>query len=135
MIKRKRRPQSPGYLLKTHYLDPRGITIEQLSTVIRIHEREVKNVTMGFAPITAMLAVRLAAALDTTPEFWLNLQNAFDIYDEELILNIHPIGKIEYQHTVASETVPTGKKVKCKFCNTLVAFGECCWDDRYRTTE
>ncbi len=113
MIKRKRRPQSPGYLLKTHYLDPRSITIEQLSKTIRIHEREVKNVTMGFAPITAMLAVRLAAALDTTPEFWLNLQNNVDIYDEQLILYNHPIRKLEYNIK------------ECKFCHYIYTCN-CC---------
>lgn len=31
--------------------------------------------------VTAVLALKLAAALNTTPEFWLNAQKAVDIYE------------------------------------------------------
>jgi addiction module HigA family antidote len=35
----------------------------------------------GRSAVTAEMAVRLAAALDTTPQFWLNAQQAVDLYE------------------------------------------------------
>lgn len=80
---RKRRPTPPGEILREHYLDPRGLSITAFSAVLDVSRKHLSDVINGHARITPMLAVRLAHALDTTPTFWLNLQNAVDIYEAE----------------------------------------------------
>jgi addiction module HigA family antidote len=40
----------------------------------------INRLVNGRTRITAPLALKLAAALDTSPEFWLNAQEAVDIY-------------------------------------------------------
>ncbi len=45
----------------------------------------------GRASITADMATRLAAALETTPQFWLNLQNAVDLHDAAEELAADPV--------------------------------------------
>jgi addiction module HigA family antidote len=37
----------------------------------------------GPAAITAEMATRIAAAIGTTAQYWLNLQNAVDLYDAQ----------------------------------------------------
>jgi antitoxin HigA-1 len=43
--------------------------------------RHILHVVNGQADIEAKLAWKLAAIFGTTPEFWLNLQNAVDLWE------------------------------------------------------
>ena len=85
MIKRNRRPTPPGEILKAHYLEPRGLTITrfaELTELSRKHISGIVNARPGVR-ITAGTAVRFAKVLGTTDRFWMNLQNAVDLYDEQ----------------------------------------------------
>lgn len=41
------------------------------------------KVRVGLADITPALAIALSEAFDTTPQFWMNLQQKFDLWKEE----------------------------------------------------
>ncbi len=85
MIERNRRPTPPGEILKAHYLEPRGLTITryaELTELSRKHISGIVNARPGVR-ITAETAVRFAKVLGTTDRFWMNLQNAVDLYDEQ----------------------------------------------------
>jgi addiction module HigA family antidote len=53
-----------------------GISANRLNEVIR-----------GKRGVTADTALRLAKLLKTTPEFWLNLQNAYDLYKAKQVMS------------------------------------------------
>ena len=74
MARRNRRPTTPGLILKTHYLDPRKISITQFAAATGLSRKHISNVVHGHAPITSESACKFSAVLDTTAEFWLNLQ-------------------------------------------------------------
>jgi antitoxin HigA-1 len=80
-FKRNRRPTSPGEILRQLYLDPREISIARFAEAVGVTRKHMSNVVNGHAAITAELATRIATVLETTPEYWLNLQNAVDLYD------------------------------------------------------
>lgn len=85
MIERNRRPTPPGEILKAHYLEPRGLTITrfaELTELSRKHVSGIVNARPGVR-ITAETAVRFAKVLGTTDRFWMNLQNAVDLHDEQ----------------------------------------------------
>ena len=98
MLKRNRRPTSPGTILRTYYMEPRKLTVTHLSKVTSLSRKHVSNIVNGKAAISPDTAMRFAMVLDTTPEFWLNLQNAADLYDAQRKLaawkppEIHPAG-------------------------------------------
>jgi addiction module HigA family antidote len=46
----------------------------------------MSNIVNGRASVTAELATRIAEALETSPEYWLNLQNAVDLYDARQVV-------------------------------------------------
>jgi antitoxin HigA-1 len=46
----------------------------------------MSQVVNGKTAIEARLAWKLAAVLGTTPEFWLNLQNAIDLWEAHQLL-------------------------------------------------
>ena len=86
MLKPQRRPTPPGEILREHYLKPRKITVAALARAVEHSYKHMSQVVNGKAAIEAPLACKLAAVLDTTPEFWLNLQNRVDLWDAHAAL-------------------------------------------------
>ncbi|EKF9850374.1 HigA family addiction module antidote protein [Vibrio cholerae] len=80
MRKTKRRPVSVGEMLKVEFLEPMGITSKALAEATGVHRNTVSNLING-GVLTAPVAIKLAAALGNTPEFWLNIQHAVDLWD------------------------------------------------------
>lgn len=67
MIPKNRITTHPGTILLKEFLDPMELTQTQLADHLRIPIQRLNEVVRG----TAWL---LSEALDTSPEFWLNLQ-------------------------------------------------------------
>lgn len=80
MTKKQRKPTSPGEILKEEFMIPLGLTQKQLADHIGYDIKVINRVINGRSAVTASLALKLAAALNTTPEFWMNAQKAIDIY-------------------------------------------------------
>src|SRR4029453_16929622 len=80
-MKMKRKPTSPGEILSEEFLGPLGITQAQLAKHIGCDVKVINRIVNGRTSVTAEMAIRLGAALRMTPEFWLNAQQAVDIYD------------------------------------------------------
>jgi antitoxin HigA-1 len=72
-------PIHPGEILKEEFLDPLGVSAAALARAIRVPPNRVTRLINGQAAVTPDTALRLARALRTTPEFWLNLQLRFDL--------------------------------------------------------
>jgi len=81
MINLKRKPTTPGEILQEEYLTPLGLTQKELASHIECDVKVINRLVNGRTSVTAPLALKLAAKLNTTPEFWLNAQKAVDIYE------------------------------------------------------
>ena len=57
-----------------------GITQKQLADHLRCDIKVINRIVNGRSSVSADMAVRLAAAFDTSPGFWLNAQQAVDLY-------------------------------------------------------
>ena len=71
-------PIHPGEHL-AEFLDELGISQYRLAKVIGTPPRRINEIVHGRRSITADTALRLGQALGITPEFWLNLQNLYDL--------------------------------------------------------
>lgn len=80
MIRLKRKPTSPGEILKEEFLIPLELTQRALAEHLGCDIKVINRLVNGRTSVTAPLALKLAAAFNTTPEFWLNAQKAVDIY-------------------------------------------------------
>jgi addiction module HigA family antidote len=80
---RTRRPTSPGEVLVELYLAPHQISIAKFAEAVGVSRKHMSAIVNGRASITAETATRIAAALGTTAQYWLNLQNAVDLFDAE----------------------------------------------------
>ncbi len=81
MITRKRCPTHPGAILREDILPATGVTQTQLAEMLGVSRRTVSEITNEHRPVTTDMAHRLARVFKTTPEFWLRLQQAVDIWD------------------------------------------------------
>jgi antitoxin HigA-1 len=77
----KRKPTSPGEILREEFLIPLRITQKKLAEHLRCDFKVINRIINEKAHVTPGLALKLAAALNTTPDFWLNAQKAIDLYN------------------------------------------------------
>jgi addiction module HigA family antidote len=79
MIPENRVPTHPGVILGREFLAPLGISQVAFAAHLRVPVQRINELIRGKRGITPGTAWLLAAALDTTPEFWINLQTACDL--------------------------------------------------------
>lgn len=76
-------PMHPGRVLEFEFLKPLKITPYALAKAIGVDAPRVYEIVRGRRAITADTALRLARYFGTSAEFWLNLQNHYDLEVEE----------------------------------------------------
>jgi len=81
MFKIEREPTTPGEILSEEFLRPLHMTQKQLADHIGCDVKVINRIVNGHCALTAEVALKLSAALNTSPEFWLNAQKAVEIYD------------------------------------------------------
>jgi addiction module HigA family antidote len=79
--KAKRRPTHPGELLREETLPAAGLAQSELAALLGVSRRAVSELVHERRSVTPDLAHRLSRVFNTTPEFWLRLQQAVDIWD------------------------------------------------------
>lgn len=77
----QRKPLHPGVFLQRYYLKPMDISQTELAAVLGVSRRRVNEVVNGQRAITADTALRLAEFLRTSPMFWLEKQQLWDLYE------------------------------------------------------
>ena len=80
MFTLEREPTLPGEILAEEFLKPMNITQKQLADHLGCDVKVINRIVNNRTSITAEMAVKLGFALGTSPEFWLNAQQALDIY-------------------------------------------------------
>ena len=80
MMPKNRPPTPPGEILLEEFLKPLGITQVSLAESMGVPIQRVNTLVNGKRGVTAETAILLAYALQTSPEFWMNLQVAFDLW-------------------------------------------------------
>lgn len=75
-----RRPEHPGGFLERCYLTPLKISQSLLAKELDISRRRVNEIVNGQRSITADTALRLAQYFHTTPMFWLEKQQLWELY-------------------------------------------------------
>lgn len=78
---RKRRPAHPGEILREDVLPETGLTQEQFAERLGVSRRTVNEILNERRPVSVDMAHRLARALNTTPDVWINMQTALELWE------------------------------------------------------
>ena len=79
--RRTRKPTTPGEVLKHEYLEPLELTQGDFAAHLGCDVKTINRIVNGRTRLSPMMAFRIASALETTPEFWMNLQAAVDLHE------------------------------------------------------
>jgi addiction module HigA family antidote len=79
--KARRRPTHPGALLRDETLPAAGLKPSELAPLVGVSQRGINALLQERRSVSPDLAHRLARVFKTTPEFWLRLQEAVDIWE------------------------------------------------------
>ena len=80
-LPKNRRPTHPGEVFLEEFLIPLGITQKDAAERLRISYPRMNEIIKGKRAVTPDTALRLSRFSATEPEFWLNLQQAVDLWD------------------------------------------------------
>ena len=83
MFPKHRKPTHPGEILLQEFLEPMGLSQVELANRMGVPMQRVNTLVNGKRDVTAETAILLSRALKTTSEFWMNLQDAHDLYEAQ----------------------------------------------------
>jgi len=75
-----RPPTHPGEMLVAEFLEPLGLTQVELAERIGVPFQRVNQIVNRKRSVTPDTALRLSRLLGTSAEFWLNLQQSWDLF-------------------------------------------------------
>lgn len=69
----------PGEILKEEFLKPMKLSGYSLAKALNVTPQRVSDIVLKKSGISADMAMRLAKFLGMSPEFWMNLQGAYEL--------------------------------------------------------
>ncbi|OGR28128.1 MAG: addiction module antidote protein, HigA family [Desulfobacterales bacterium RIFOXYA12_FULL_46_15] len=72
-------PITPGEILRDDFMEPMGISMNQMSRDIAVPPNRISEIINGKRGITADTALRLERYFGIEAQFWLNLQSEYDL--------------------------------------------------------
>ena len=80
----QRKPTSPGEILIVEFLIPLKMSQKELAEHLNCDYKVINRIINEQASVTPEMAIKLASAFNTTPDFWLNAQMAMDLWEPNL---------------------------------------------------
>ncbi|WP_111735389.1 HigA family addiction module antitoxin [Roseovarius amoyensis] len=88
-------PSHPGEVLSELYLEPLGMSPIALARRLHVPRTRIERLVKGETALTVDTAVRLATFFRTTPEYWMNLQRAWDLARAREAIDVSDITPLE----------------------------------------
>ena len=101
----------PGEVLAEEFIKPLNLSAYRLAKETKIPQTRISEIIKGRRRITADSALRLAKFFGNTPQFWLGLQNDYDLEESQKIIandleTIHTLTSLNPSQLAASAVVP-----------------------------
>ncbi|HZL63783.1 MAG TPA: HigA family addiction module antitoxin [Thermoleophilia bacterium] len=77
----RRRPTHPGEMLREDFLPDYGLTVASLAESLGVSRQTINELLRERRALSPEMALRLSRLFGNTPEFWLNAQQAVDLWD------------------------------------------------------
>ena len=95
-------PVHPGEILREDFMKPMALSVNKLALDLHVPATRIGEIVHERRRITAETALRLARYFKTNAEFWLNLQNFYDLEvtrrsgkTSEIERQVQPVGAVE----------------------------------------
>jgi addiction module HigA family antidote len=89
-------PPHPGEFIYDIYLEPSGYSCRFLAKQLDVASSTLNRVLKGQSAISPEMALRLSKALGRTPESWLAMQDAYDLWHAKKNLNLTNVHAVNF---------------------------------------
>jgi len=89
-------PPHPGEFIAAVYLEPNGISGRELAQKLDVSVSTVSRVLNGSSRISPEMALRLSKAIGRSPESWLAMQDAHDLWTARRQVDLKRVMKLEF---------------------------------------
>jgi len=73
----------PGEILREEFMVPHGLSARRRAEEIDVAPNRITEIIRGRRDVSADTAIRLSRRFGTSPQFWLNLQDAHNLSKAE----------------------------------------------------
>jgi addiction module HigA family antidote len=87
-------PPHPGEFIAEIYLEPNGISGRELALKLDVAPSTLSRILKGSSRVTPEMALRLAKAIGRSPESWLAMQDAHDLWQARQHVDLQRVGKL-----------------------------------------
>lgn len=88
-------PPHPGEFITAVYLEPNGISGRELADKLDVAPSTLSRLLKGSSRVTPEMALRLSKAVGRSPESWLSLQDAHDLWVARQHVDLGRVGKLQ----------------------------------------
>jgi addiction module HigA family antidote len=88
-------PPHPGEFITDIYLEPYGVSGRELANKLDVAPSTLSRVLKGSSRVTPEMALRLSKAIGRSPESWLAMQVAHDLWVARQHINLRKVGKLK----------------------------------------
>jgi len=101
-------------MLEEEFMKPLGLSQSRLAELLEVPFQRINRILNKKQAVTIDTALRLSALLGTSPQFWLNLQHGWDLYQAMHSKEAHQIQKAirPLSQVAASQPRATGTTSK-----------------------
>ncbi len=88
-------PPHPGEFITDIYLEPNGVSGRELAAKLDVAPSTLSRVLKGASRVSPEMALRLSKAIGRSPESWLAMQDAHDLWVARQHVNLRKVGKLK----------------------------------------
>ena len=88
-------PPHPGEFITGVYLEPNGVSGRELAAKLDVAASTLRRVLNGSSRLTPEMALRLSKAIGRSPESWLAMQDAHDLWVARQQVDLKRVGKLK----------------------------------------
>ena len=82
----QRRPIHPGEILREDFMPDYDLSVSGLASALGVSRQSVNELVRERRAVSSEMALRLAKLFGNSPEFWLNMQRAVDLWDAQVAI-------------------------------------------------
>jgi len=88
-------PPHPGEFIYSTYMEPFGLSCRFLASKLGVAASTLSRILKSQSSISPSMALRLSTVIGRSPESWLALQDAYDLWQAKQTINLDGIDKLE----------------------------------------
>ena len=88
-------PPQPGEFVMTTYMEPFGLSCRYLAEQLNVAASTLNRVLKKQSGVSPEMALRLSKALGRSPESWLAMQDAYDLWQAKKSIKLGKVQKVK----------------------------------------